>query len=198
MNSPSLSSTSTSTRCSHRTASGRQCRLLANDPQSGLCAHHRHIQEEKQAADLTSILLTNYQGFQTAQGVNFTLGSLYKLLAADHISARRAAVLAYISSLLLRSFPAIDADRKAGIIDPTKPVPSKRKRPKSSAKKVNPSGAVPSTPATTNLVAATPTTAKPVASTPTTTAPSANATHPNATQVWSPSNPEPDSTKKPS
>src|SRR5207245_1173989 len=37
------------------------------------------------------------------------------------ISPRRAAVLAYISNLLLRTLPQIDADRAAGIIDPTKP-----------------------------------------------------------------------------
>ncbi len=47
--------------------------------------------------------------------------NLYQLLAQNRISPRRAAVLSYISSLLLRTLPQIDADKAAGIIDPTKP-----------------------------------------------------------------------------
>ncbi|HEY4817535.1 MAG TPA: hypothetical protein VIH67_08885 [Candidatus Acidoferrum sp.] len=48
--------------------------------------------------------------FQNAQGVNHSLGALYTLLAQGRISPRRASALAYISSLLLRTLPAIDAD----------------------------------------------------------------------------------------
>jgi hypothetical protein len=49
--------------------------------------------------------------------------NLYQLLAQNRISPRRAAVLSYISSLLLRTLPQIDAEKAAGIIEPTKPVP---------------------------------------------------------------------------
>ena len=75
------------------------------------------------------------QGFQTAQGINYSLGILYRLAAKNEISSRRAAVLAYIGSLLLRTLPAIDADNKAGIADPTKnwnpppPEPDPKKKP---------------------------------------------------------------------
>jgi hypothetical protein len=48
--------------------------------------------------------------------------NLYQLLAQNRISPRRAAILAYISSLLLRTLPQIDADKAAGIIDPTKSI----------------------------------------------------------------------------
>ena len=48
--------------------------------------------------------------FQNAQGINHSLRALYALLAQDRISPRRAAVLAYITSLLLRTLPAIDND----------------------------------------------------------------------------------------
>jgi hypothetical protein len=106
-----------SNRCSYRTAGGRQCRQLSTDPRSGLCSHH--LQKQNEFADLTRPLLANWQGFQTAQGVNFALSNLYRLLAANRISARRAAVLAYINSLLLRTLPAIDADNAVGIKDPT-------------------------------------------------------------------------------
>ena len=55
--------------------------------------------------------------FQNAQAINTSLNHLYDLLARDRISARRASTLAYISSLLLRTLPAIDKDTDRGIID---------------------------------------------------------------------------------
>jgi hypothetical protein len=106
-------------RCLYRTAAGRQCRQLSNDPRSGLCP--QHLQKQNEHADLTRPLLHGWQGFQTAQGLNYSLSNLYKLLAANRISARRASVLAYINSLLLRTLPAIDADCEAGIDDPFAP-----------------------------------------------------------------------------
>ena len=60
------------------------------------------------------------QDFQTAQGINHSLRHLYWLTAQNRISSRRAAVLACIGSLLLRTLPQIDADNAAGIKYPTK------------------------------------------------------------------------------
>ncbi|MGB2590480.1 MAG: hypothetical protein WBG02_08935 [Candidatus Acidiferrum sp.] len=111
------------TRCSHRTAAGRQCRQLSADSRSGLCAHHRDLQRQKEADDLSQDLLARSQNFQTGQGINFALANIYRLLATNRISARRASVLAYINSLLLRTFPAIDYDREHGYKDPTIPKP---------------------------------------------------------------------------
>jgi hypothetical protein len=108
-------------RCAHRDSSGRQCRLFVSDAHSGLCPQHRTEQKDKEQADVSGILLNLSQGFQTAQGINHSLRDLYVLAAQNRISARRASVLAYIGSLLLRTLPQIDADRAAGIIDPTKP-----------------------------------------------------------------------------
>ncbi len=109
-----------SVRCNHRTPGGRQCRLSASDPHSGLCPRHRAEQNQEQAADHYLDLIRNFQCFQTAQGINHSLSNLYALLAQNRISPRRAAVLSYISSLLLRTLPQIDADNAAGITDPTK------------------------------------------------------------------------------
>jgi len=120
MNSQAVS-TVLSTRCSHRTATDRQCRQLAADPQSGLCSHHRAVQKQMEADDLSDNLLARSQNFQTAQGVNFALANIYRLLAANRISPRRASVLAYINSLLLRTLPAIDYDQENGHTDPTAP-----------------------------------------------------------------------------
>ncbi len=121
MKSKSLASDVLSTRCSHRTAAGRQCRRLSADPQSRLCNHHHAVQKQKEAEDLSDALLARSQNFQTAQGINFALANIYRLLAANRISARRASVLAFINSLLLRTLPAIDYDRATGHIDPTVP-----------------------------------------------------------------------------
>ena len=108
-----------STRCCHHTPSGRQCRFLASNLGSGLCPHHHTEFMEQQNADVSAELFNESEGFQTAQGINHSLCSLYWLLASNRISPRRAAILAYISSLQLRTLPAIDIDRKLGITDPT-------------------------------------------------------------------------------
>ena len=108
-------------RCEYRSATGRRCRLSVTDARSGLCRQHRAQQLQEQSSDHHLELVRNFEGFQTAQGINISLKHLYELLAQNRISPRRASVLAYINSLLLRSLPQIDADRAAGIIDPTKP-----------------------------------------------------------------------------
>jgi hypothetical protein len=69
--------------------------------------------------DLSDDLLARSQNFQTAQGINFALANIYRLLAANRISTRRASVLAFINSLLLRTLPAIDYDHATGHKDPT-------------------------------------------------------------------------------
>ncbi len=110
-------------RCTHHTATGRRCRLSVSDAHSSLCRQHRAEQIQEQAADHHLQLVRNFEGFQTAQGINHSLKHLYELLAQNRISPRRAAVLSYISSLLLRTLPQIDADNSAGIVYRAKPVP---------------------------------------------------------------------------
>jgi hypothetical protein len=119
-----INSASLSQRCSHQDTLGRQCRSLVSDARSGLCPRHLASEQQKEATNVYAPLIRNSQGLQTAQGINYTLSNLYELLAKNRVSSRRASVLAYINSLLLRTLPQIDADNKAGIIDPTKP-PSK-------------------------------------------------------------------------
>ncbi len=107
-------------RCTHHTASGRRCRLSVSDAHSSLCRQHRAEQLQEQSANHHLELVRNFEGFQTAQDINISLKHLYELLAQNRISPRRASVLAYINSLILRSLPQI---RAAGVIDPTKPNP---------------------------------------------------------------------------
>src|SRR5438093_6721939 len=110
-------------RCTHHTATGRRCRLSVSDAHSSLCRQHRAELIQEQSADHHLELVRNFEGFQTAQGINHSLKHLYELLAQNRISPRRAAVLSFISSLLLRTLPQIDADTAAGIVYRTKPAP---------------------------------------------------------------------------
>ena len=88
------------TRCTYRTASGRQCRLPIFDPQSGLCANHHADQKQNERSDVADVLFRDAQDFQTAKGINLSLRCLYWLVAKNRISARRARALTHISSLL--------------------------------------------------------------------------------------------------
>ncbi len=114
-------SSNTIARCQHQFENGTRCRLPVLSADSLFCPRHARLGENQPIEeDLTAKLLKNSQDFQTAQGVNFALGNLYDLLAQNRISTRRAAVLAYINSLLLRTLPEIDSDRLKKIQDPTK------------------------------------------------------------------------------
>jgi hypothetical protein len=110
-----------STRCQRRRPSGRRCKLTVMAPGAPFCFTHTKEFNRADTLNLKTALLTDHQGFQTAQGINNSLSNLYILLANNYISPRRAAVLAFINSLQLRTLPAIDADQAAGIIDPTAP-----------------------------------------------------------------------------
>lgn len=120
-------------RCTHRfAASGRQCRLLTSDP-SALCSQHLlKTKVAAQSADYAAVLFRRSQDFQNAQGINHSLLQLYELLARDQISVRRAQTLAYITSLILRTLPAIDYDRARGVredSESTRAKPSSDERP---------------------------------------------------------------------
>jgi hypothetical protein len=111
------------TRCQRRRPSGRRCKLPVMSPGAPFCLAHTQEFNRADTLNLKAALLTGHQGFQTAQGINNSLRNLYILLANNYISPRRAAVLAFINSLQLRTLPAIDADNEAGITDPTVPQP---------------------------------------------------------------------------
>jgi hypothetical protein len=103
---------STLLHCQHRSASGRRfCRMPISDPESGLCPRHAAaLKKQRDCADLAAKLIGATEEFTSAVTINHSLGELYKLLARDEISPRRAAVMAYTGSLLLRTLPAIDRE----------------------------------------------------------------------------------------
>jgi hypothetical protein len=96
--------------CVFRAPSGRFCRMPIADRDSGLCYRHAFDQKKQASADLLQRLTTDSDDFTTALGIHNSLSELYKLLAADLITARRAAVLAYIANLLLRTIPIVHSE----------------------------------------------------------------------------------------
>ena len=98
-------------RCQHRSATGRQCRFHATNSSSELCLRH---------SATASARFTNFEDapsgraydFRHPQGVNNALAALYTLLTEGRISPRRASVLAYIVSLILRTPPIINDENE--------------------------------------------------------------------------------------
>ncbi len=168
-------------RCSYPSSTGRQCQRLASDFQSTLCPQHRAAQKHRESSDISFTLAGQSQAFQTAQGINHSLGALYRLLAGNRISPRRAAVLAYINSLLLRTLPAIDSDNEAGITDPAKP-----------------SANVPAQPLTISATDEEAGHDSDSQADPEPGSHSGSDSVPNLVNTWDPSIPEPDPKKKPS
>jgi hypothetical protein len=99
--------TPASPRCQHRSLKGR-CRQLASGPAAILCFDHaRAEQQAKNDFALLAPLVRKCEEFQSAEALNETLGALHNLLAEGRISPRRAAVIAYVDSLILRTLPAM-------------------------------------------------------------------------------------------
>lgn len=109
-------------RCQHRTPAGRQCRARSSGAASRLCAAHSAVEKQLDSADLAVALDASGDTFQSAEGINRSLSELFALLAKNRVSPRRAAVLAYIGSLLLRTLPAIEKELNPE--DPKKSAPT--------------------------------------------------------------------------
>jgi hypothetical protein len=93
-----------SSRCQHRTPSGRRCRSNASNTDSSFCdAHTIRAENRREAGELAATLTGGLDEFTSAEPINQFLSRLLFLLAQDRISPRRGAVLAYIANLLLRS-----------------------------------------------------------------------------------------------
>ncbi len=131
MNRPATKSRSTKKphgpeRCQYRTPTNRQCMSSVLSPQSSFCPRHASYHATDHS-DFSAPLLHNACHFLNAQGINYSLAQLYELLATGRISPRRAAVLAHITSLLMRSLHAIDTDRSPNAGKPDLAPPPKAK-----------------------------------------------------------------------
>ena len=101
-------------RCRARRRDGKRCRLFAQDPATGLCARHAAYaktlpDELLDTTDLSKqLLVVNEGGFCSFDSINAILSNVVELLAKGLISSRRASVITFALSLLLRSVVVVD------------------------------------------------------------------------------------------
>lgn len=107
-------------RCQYHSPSGRRCRFLVSDARSPHCLRHASRLAQPCSAvppspdaGLSSVLPTDPAAFKSPSQINDFLSALLVHLAQNRISARRAAVLAYITNQLLRTLPAIEKELQA-------------------------------------------------------------------------------------
>src|SRR5208282_3378537 len=105
-------------RCRHFTSKGRHCRLRVVDPNSTRCFRHaRPASAEPDSIDLSPDFDGQLSEFKSASQINDFLAKLTVLLVQNRISPRRAAVLAYLNSLLLRTLREIYFENNPPSID---------------------------------------------------------------------------------
>ena len=111
----SESSQESPARCQHRTLNGR-CRQPATDSAGTLCFHHARTQRQaKDDFTLLEPLVRKTEDLQSLEGISEDLAALHNLLAEGRVSPRRASVIAYIDSLLLRTFDALEEQEQANL-----------------------------------------------------------------------------------
>ena len=102
-------------RCQHRTLKGR-CRQPATDSAGTLCFHHARAQRQaKDDFTLLEPLVRNTEDLQSVEGISEDLAALHNLLAEGRVSPRRASVIAYIDSLLLRTVIEMEEQAKGNL-----------------------------------------------------------------------------------
>src|SRR5258705_10066074 len=90
------SSINNSARCAHRFSNSKRCRLYVGNLDSSYCSIHAQLPQNQQDSPETSVVLTaDLKEFRSAIPINEFLARLLLLLA-------------YITSQLLRTLPAID------------------------------------------------------------------------------------------
>ncbi len=96
-------------RCTHFTVRGRQCRLPALDPHTGLCFRHHALSlagasgqpSPSDSLDLSAELLPELYASQGRADLRKFLARLLALVTQGRVTPRRASVLAYITNQLL-------------------------------------------------------------------------------------------------
>ena len=97
-----------SSRCLFSTADGRRCTMLRAPSHESLCAFHAQQEQQILDAERVGAELASLSGeFKTVNDLNHVLGKLFTLKAQNRISARDAAVLAYIAQLLMQSLHGV-------------------------------------------------------------------------------------------
>src|ERR1700719_2846720 len=91
--------------CTFKFANGKFCTMPAHPNHDGLCLNHATIHRRTfhREDDLVKELASPAGDFITQIDINHVLGKLFEALAANRVSPKRAATLAYIGHLLMQS-----------------------------------------------------------------------------------------------
>jgi hypothetical protein len=105
--------------CTFQFANGKCCGMPAHPQHNGLCLNHAtvHRRTFHREDDLLNELASPAGDFITQIDINHVLGKLFDALAANRISPRRAATLAYIGHLLMLSQKGAKNEAKSWEID---------------------------------------------------------------------------------
>ena len=116
------SSINNSERCAYRFPNGMRSRLFGLAGQR-FCPKHSQpaIPTRPDPAETAATLTAHLDDFTSPSQINDLLSRLLLLLAQDKISTRRAAVLTYIASQLLRTITAIEKEPVEIIFDAPRP-----------------------------------------------------------------------------
>jgi hypothetical protein len=91
--------------CKFTFTDGRRCTMPVHPDFNGFCRSHgtNHRRTQYREDDLFQELASPAGDFITQIDINHVLGKLFGALAANRVSPRRAATLAYIGHLLMQS-----------------------------------------------------------------------------------------------
>ena len=101
-------------RCKGRTDTGRRCRLPVQDPANVFCSRHvdrtaKNATTLDDSTDLRDDIFVDEESvFIDAENINKALSNVVTLVAQGRISSRRAAVISYALSLILRTVVIMD------------------------------------------------------------------------------------------
>lgn len=111
-----LSTSLVNDRCAYVSHSGRRCRSNSSDPVHGLCRKHAaRLASDPDSADLSIHLFgEGAPSFASVEELNSVLTNLVVLVAQGRISSRRAGVIVYALSFVLRGLQTIDKKAAAG------------------------------------------------------------------------------------
>ena len=100
--------------CQFQFANGKCCGMPAHPKYNGLCLNHGTIHSRANAREdeLYNLLVSPAGGILSQEEIHQALGKLFEALAANRISTRRAATLAYIAYLLLQAHAGLKAEAR--------------------------------------------------------------------------------------
>ena len=114
--SPETTSSLPDDRCGYLSRSGRRCRAKATDPVFRLCGKHSsRIAPDPESASVSIELFgEGAPAFGSVEEINSVLTNLVILVAQGRLSSRRAGVIVYALSFILRGLQVIDKKAAEG------------------------------------------------------------------------------------